>query len=131
MAPGGGLGVCRGWLTRSLLGNTEGYGNFSVALSSLAFSLSGDSGEGRWLCKGVSRMTSVCKQMLCILHLFSLVLILGEEKGKLMWLFSGSFSERYSPLPWNSEGSLTEAKGGGNSKRGVGHRCWYLPRGVN
>lgn len=38
--------ACGGWLTRSPLSNTEGYGNFSVVLSSLVFSQRGDRREG-------------------------------------------------------------------------------------
>lgn len=68
--------------------------------------------------------------MLCILQLLSLPLILGEEKGKLIWLFSGSFSERCSVLQWNSEGNLTGAKGGETFRREVGHHCWHLPTEV-
>lgn len=38
--------ACGGWLTRSPLSNTEGYGNFSVVLSSLAFSQRGNRRKG-------------------------------------------------------------------------------------
>ena len=79
-----------------------------MVLLSLAFSQSGDSGEGRWLCKGMSRMTLMCHCHPWHSAALLTCRILGEENGKLMWLFSGSFSETCSLLPWNSEGSLTE-----------------------
>lgn len=78
--------VCRGWLTRSPLGNTEGRGNFGLTLLSLAFSQGGANREGgrAKMCRGWHCM---CKHMLPILQLLSLFLTL-EGKGKTIWLCS-------------------------------------------
>lgn len=125
--------ACGGWLTRSPLSNTEGYWNFSVVLSSLSF-FPKRRQKGRWLCKVMWKMT-LCVQThalhsYCDRQLLSLALILGEEKGKFIWLFSGSFSERCSVLQWNSEGSLIGTRGGETFRREVGYHCWHLPAEV-